>query len=337
MTGLLSSSVHPRMLSRQAGPLRVFVCGVLLLAPSATAHAQQAGSGRALPVLALPASPRALSFGDAAPILSPSSEAIFTAPALLADLRHVDVGGSLQRWVLGSTLGAMSLAAPAAGGTIALGLRTLAWDGEPELLPGGDGSSGDPSGATVDAGEAALSFAYARAIGFGGRLRAAAGVTFARQRVADVSGDAVAADLGIAWRGPQGLETSASIQQLGSRLAVGASTAPLPRLWRLGAALPVATRGAFIGSLLAEVRQQSGDDQPLATLGTELMRTAREGRPGFALRAAWTSRPESEDRSGLSAGGGVTIKHLTLEYGWQRFDLLGGSTHRLGARWSRPR
>lgn len=301
------------------------------------AQPPQRGSGRALPVLTLPASARALAFGDAAPLLDPTSDAIFTAPALLADLRRVEVGGSMQRWVLGSTLGALHLSAPAAGGTLALGVRTLAWDGEPELTPGGDGSSGDPTGATVDAGELALSLAYARVLGFGGRLRAGAGLTMARQRVADLSGDAVAADLGLAWRGPGGLETAASIQQLGSRLQVGASTAPLPRLWRVGAALPLTSRGALSSSLLAEVRQQSGDGRPLATLGTDVTRAARAGRPGFALRAAWTARPEDEDRSGLSVGGGIQLRNLTLDYGWQRFDLLGGSTHRFGARWSRSR
>jgi len=301
---------------------------------SAAASAQPNGATRAAVLLTLPASARGLALGEAWGAVADDESALFYNPAQLARIAGTSAGLSVQRYVAATTLGAAAVATPYAHGTVAVGVQLLDYGSEEEVVPdaGVGGQVGVPTGGRVSAQDVVFVAGYGAAVGASRRLRLGIALKIARQHVASVSGSAPAADVGAgyslgAW------ELSAALQHLGTPLTLGAVRAPLPWTWRAGAAAPPLRRGAVELRPMAEIRQASGGP---TTGGVGVEGTWRAGRdgPALAVRAALSTVAAGEDRSPLTFGCGLALGRLVVDYAYESFDLLGGATHRVGARFT---
>jgi hypothetical protein len=310
------------------------LCAAPAAAPAV--HAQTVGESRAAILLTLPASARGLALGDAWSAVSDDESALFYNPAQLARVRGTAAGGSVQHYVANTTLGAFALATPAVHGTLAFGVQVLDYGTEDEIVSNG-GQQGTPTGGSVSAQDIAVTAGYGLAFGARGEWRVGTAVKLARQHVANVSGSAVAADVGAAYTAPNGWEMSAALQHLGSRLTLAGVAAPLPYTWRVAAASPRISGlfgEQFALRTMAEARQSSGG---AATGVLAAEGTWRAPRDGLALsgRAGYAFRGTGDDRRPLTVGGGITLARVTVDYAYEGFDLLG-ATHRVGIRFGAP-
>jgi hypothetical protein len=313
---------------------RTRTLGALVTAMSAVAAplvARAQGGHSGAIILELPASPRAMALGGASVALD-GDAAIFYNPAQLATVGRAAAGLSVQRYILSSTLGAVSAGARFGPGTIALGAQILQYASEPEIVPDPDfgGERGEETGNTIDAGDLAVTVGYA--IGRG-RWRFGGAGKFVRQRIVEESGTAFGADLGVSvgvWRGAT---LGASVQNLGSSLETGTTDSDLPRTIRVGGAVPFAvTEGLTILAAADVIVPRVGDVTPGG--GVEL---AWQATPGVSVigRLGATLVPGDDDGSPLTAGAAVTGRSLALDYAFRSFDAVGGATHRIGVRWWR--
>lgn len=314
---------------------RVTLFALLLGASAAHSPAQSVGESRAAVFLTLPAGARALALGEAWGAVADDESALFYNPAQLALVRAASAGGSLQRYIASTTLGAFAAATPLGRGTIAIGAQILDYGSEEEIVAasGSLGQQGEPTGGRVSAQDLALTAGYGASLGAARAWRLGGAVKLARQRVADASGSAVAADLGVAYAAARGWVVAAALQHLGSRLTLASVRAPLPWTWRAAAASPVVRRERATFRAMAEARRSSGGlaTGVLAAEGT--WRTSPAG-PMLAGRAAYALRGSGNDKSPLTLGGGVTLGRIAVDYAWEGFDLLGGATHRVGVRFA---
>lgn len=317
----------------------------LLAAPTSLAAAMpgplvatlgaQSGGRHAAVVLALPASPRAAALADAFGAVGGDDAALFYAPAQLATVR-AGAGASVERFLAGTTLAAASAATRAAGGTLAVGVQSLAYDAIEETRDFA------PTGATLRGGELALSAGYARAVG---GVRVGLVGKLARQRLAEASGQAIAGDVGIAWTVPAatagagraaralaGITVAGAVQHVGGELALLGRAAPLPRRVRLGAARTLALAPGVDVLALAEVVDDAGESARPAAAAELRWRVGRtvaiEARGGVRRRLRDDALPA------VTVGGGVRLGAVTLDYARQGYGPLG-ATHRVGIRWAR--
>jgi hypothetical protein len=283
-------------------------------------------------VLELPASARALALGGAYVAAGADDAALFYNPSQLATLEGRAASMSVQPYIEGSTLGALSAAFPLGPGTVGVGVQVLSYGSADEYVC--DDSvgceRGEPTGRTVSANDVAASVGY----GMTWRtVRLGAAAKYVRQSLADASGGAPALDVGAAidvWRGAT---VGVSIQNIGPDLKTAGSSAPLPRFLRLGASLPWRGVGPFdvLGTL--EVAQhREGDVLPLG--GAEVTWTSANGL-AFSARLGALAQSDGAATSRVSFGGGVRARHFALDYAYQSFDALALTTHRFGLRWWR--
>ena len=300
--------------------------------------AQSTGQSRAAIFLTLPASARALALGDAYGAIANDEGALFYNPAQLAQVRSVTGGGSLQRYIAETTLGAFAVAAPIGRGTVGIGLQLLDYGSADEfvLVDGSAGQQGAPTGGRVSAQDLALMVGYGTAFGVRRALRVGVTVKYARQHVANYSGGAAAADVGVAYSLRSGWELAGAVQQLGPNLTLASVTAQLPWTWRVDAASPVLRGDRYSLRGMVEARQWSGG---LATGVLAAEGTWRDAATGavLAARAGYALRGSGDDRSPMTVGGGVTLGRFTVDYAYEGFELLGGATHRVGIRYATPR
>lgn len=293
-------------------------------------HAQGGRTGAI--VLELPASARALALGGAYVSAGADDAALFYNPSQLATLEGRAASMSVQPYIEGSTLGALSAAFPLGPGTVGVGVQVLSYGSADEYVcdEATGCERGDPTGRTVSANDVAASVGY----GMTWRtVRLGAAAKYVRQSLADASGGAPALDVGAAidvWRGAT---IGVSIQNLGPNLKTASSSAPLPRLVRLGASVPWRGVGPFdvLGTL--EVAQhREGDLLPLG--GAEVTWTSANGL-AFSARLGALAQSDGAATSRVSFGGGMRARHFGLDYAYQSFDALALTTHRFGLRWWR--
>lgn len=315
----------PRRPLRRAAALALL--GATPLLPHRAALSAQSSNTAVL--LELPASARALALGNAYVAVGGDESAIFYNPAQVATVRAMSAQLSVERYLGASTLGALSAGVPVGFGSVAVGLQVLDYGSSEEVLPDPGDGSGLPTGATVTAGDYAITVGYGVRIG---ALRVGAAGKYLAQRLASQTGSASAVDAGAAldvWRGGT---VAVSVQNIGRDLEVAGSSGPLPRTVRVGAALPVRVADA------------------VDVMGTVELSRVRRGRvtPAAGVEAAWRSGtglvlvgragvytpPERSAASPLTFGGGVRTGHLALDYAYQGYEALG-ATHRFGVRWSR--
>jgi hypothetical protein len=283
-------------------------------------------------VLELPSSARALALGGAYVSAGADDAALFYNPSQLATLEGRAASMSVQPYIEGSTLGAISAAFRLGPGTVGFGVQVLSYGSADEYVC--DDSvgceRGEATGRTVSANDVAATVGYGmtwRMVRLGGAAK------YVRQSLADASGGTPAVDVGAAidvWRGAT---VGVSVQNIGPDLETAGSSAPLPRLLRLGASLPWRGVGPFdvLGTVeLAQHRE--GDLLPLG--GAEVTWTSANGL-AFSARLGALAQSEGAATSRVSFGGGVRARHFALDYAYQSFDALALTTHRFGLRWWR--
>jgi len=307
---------------------------VALAAVAAPVPAQDGGRHAAV-VLALPAAPRAAALADAFTAVGDDEAALFYSPAQLATVRGTRASASVERFLATTTLGAAVGALRVAGGTAAVGVRSLAYPEAPEA------QEYEPTGRTLTGGELAVSAGWARAVR---GVRVGAAATLVRQRVVEASGQAVAGDVGLAWTSPAALPTAGAVrralggvtvagalQHVGGELSLLGRASPLPRRARVGVARPVTLAPALRLLATAEVVQLDGETARPAA-GAELRwqrgRLALDARGGVRRRLV-----PDEALPAVTTGGGLAFRAVALDYAYQGYAVLG-ATHRLGVRWA---
>jgi hypothetical protein len=304
--------------------------GLLVAGPAA--GAQQSADTRAGILLTLPSSARGLALGDGWTAIADDESAVFFNPAQLARLRAPAFGGSVQRYIAGTTLGAIAVAAPFRRGTIGLGLQLLDYGSEDEVVASA-GTPGTVTGNSVSAQDVAFTLAYGEAFGARRQWRAGAAAEVVREHVANVSGSAVAASVGAAYTTATGWELSGALQHAGSRLTLAAVSAPLPYTWRASVAAPIVSGVVgdhFSFRPMVEARQASGGPATGVVAAEGTWRTTPAG-PVLVGRVGYAIRGTGDDRVPLTAGGGVSLGRIVVDYAYEGFTLLG-ATHRVGVR-----
>lgn len=290
------------------------------------------GGHTAAIVLELPSSARALALGGAYVAAGADDAALFYNPSQLATLGGTGASMSVQPYIEGSTLSAISGAFQLGPGTVGVGVQVLSYGSADEYVceEAVPCERGELTGRTVSANDVAASIGYGMTLR---TVRLGATAKYVRQSLADASGGAPALDIGAAidvWRGAT---VGVSIQNLGPDLQTAGSSAPLPRLLRLGASLPWRGVGPFdvLGTL--EVAQhREGDLLPLG--GAEVTWTSANGL-AFSGRVGALAQSDGAATSRVSFGGGVRARQFALDYAYQSFDALALTTHRFGLRWWR--
>jgi hypothetical protein len=159
---------------------------------------------------------------------------------------------------------------------------------------------------------AAAGAAYGRRIAPG--LSLGLGAKFVHAAIDDAKASAFAGDLGALYRPTGRLALSAVVANLGSGLKFADRSDPLPRQYRLGAALSPAPSLTFAGRLLHE----SGG--PAFDAGAEWRALeALAVRAGYATEA---SRGLTE-AAGLTLGFGLRWKRLGFDYAFAPMGALG--------------
>lgn len=292
----------------------------------------QEGETHAAVLLELPASARAAAIGNAGAALTGDDASLFYNPAQLASVGRSAASLSLQRWISGSRLGAVSAATRVGPGTVAAGVLALDYGSEDEYIvdPASGGESGLPTGRTISAGDVVISAGFAMPIR---GVRAGVAAKLIQQRVAGAGGQTFAADAGLA--GELGAVTlSAAVQHLGGALKLAGDAAPLPRTVRVGAAGQVYARGPLDVRVIGELSHVRERDVAMGG-GSEIGYLARGGIR-LAARAGLLPRHErTADGSAFTLGAGLEARGLAIDYGYRALDVLGGATHRLGVRWWR--
>ena len=316
-----------RPVSRAVGA--ALVCIVI---GTGAVRAQAVSDTRSAVLLTLPASARALALGDGWGAMADDESALFYQPAQIARVLGLAAGGSLQHYLAGTTLAAMAATTRLWHGTIGGGVRILDYGSAPEFAFSGV-QEGTATGRTISAQDVAVTVGYAASWGDGRVWRAGAALTSVRQRVADVSGSSVALDLGVAHGISNGWQVSAALQNAGQPLALAGVRAPLPLTWRAAAATPariVARNARLRARVLGELRNVSGAGTT-GVLGSELTWVTPRAGLGLAARAAIATHHSGDARSSLTAGGGLSLGRLTVDYAYEGFAVLG-ATHRVGLR-----
>jgi hypothetical protein len=298
---------------------RSAVFAACLLAPG-VAGAQELGFGPI--VLQLPASTRAIGFGNAyVGVREP--EAVFYNPAQLGVRPGVAL--SVERYGSVATAGAVSSSYVFGPFGFGVGVQMLDFRassaGYPGVAPNGERLLADgalPASSIVAA--TALEMAY-KGIRWGvtGKL--------AQDRVADARDGVLAADVGAAKEiGP--VSVGATVQNLGVGAKMLGTSAALPTRGTIGfagAALPV---GPLDMAMSAAVSVRRGGRVSPAG-GVEFGYVPIEGVI-FAGRVG-ARLPEKNAEAPLTLGASFTFDRLTVDYGFEPYQGKG-SGHRVGLR-----
>lgn len=322
----------------------VCLCLSFCLQPSTLNLALAAGNSdigtTAAPLLKLPPDPRAAAMGEAFVAAADEASAVHCNPAGLAALDHMSLqltqafyldsvsyqfaGYAQPLSALFHQFSAGPAGLPAAGrppdwGVLGVGLF---------FLQAGSVEKTDNTGARVGSfrpADLAASLSYGRALG-----RVDLGLTgkFVESKIDRVA-TTLAADLGLRYRtafNERPAALAAAVRNAGGSLKFNRESDPLPLTVVLGAMLRP-TRD----SLVAADMSAPSDQKPCFALGGELTQPLRRDLRG-ALRAGWRSAYADSGLgglSGLSAGAGLALPLLRVDYAWVPFGILG-DTHRLG-------
>jgi len=301
----------------------VFAFSVLALPLSVRELSAQRRSGPL--VLRTPTSARVLALGNAGAAIT-DADAVFLSPAMLITARGASA--SVQRYGSAATHGSVSSISTIGGTTIGLGAQVLDW--RAPSLPYGEvlrnGTTTLSDGGTREAGSQLVTLGVARVIK-GQRVGVA--VKYAEERIDAESDAVVAVDLGYARAfGPGAM--SFTVQNLGVRAQLGDTKVPLPQRYVLGFGGGMMPMGEYL-DLGAQVQLSvDGDGFVRPAGGIELGYVPIEGvsivwRQGLRL-------PREPDESLVTAGVGLTVDRLSVDYSVE--PMRGGRpvSHRVGLR-----
>jgi hypothetical protein len=184
---------------------------------------------------------------------------------------------------------------------------------------------GDPT-SPFTPNDMALAFGYGKLLG---AVRLGGAVKFIRSQIADASGETFALDFGLEAErvsdiGEGPVDVGVSIQNFGPPIKVGSMSDPLPFSADAGALWHISPRVA--GLLDAHMPV---DADPYFSLGAEVKTPFGNGWQA-AVRAGYNLRytRSIDGLTGMSAGLGVDLQRLRLDYAWVPFGELG-TTHRV--------
>ena len=303
--------------------LCAFLCASLppavLLTP-AGAHGQASGLGPI--VLQLPASTRAIGFGNAY-VSVRDPEAIFYNPAQLGVRPGVAL--SAERYASTATAGAIASSYVFGPVGFGVGAQFLDFDAASPLYPGAA-----PNGEQLMAGgelpASSLVAVMAGELAYKGVRWGIAG-KFAEDRVGDARDGVLLADVGAAKEIGPGT-AGVTVQNLGTSAHMGGTSAALPTRATLGYALAGFPVGPLdLAASTAVSVRRGGRVSPAG--GVELGYMPIDGVT-FAGRVGGRL-PEKNAESPLTLGASFTFDRVALDYGFEPYQGKG-SGHRVGVR-----
>jgi hypothetical protein len=325
----------------------LLLAALLLAAPPA--RAQRSGGPTSFPLLSMDASTRGAAMGGALSAVYDGTDAsgLFYHPALPSERTHNAVAASYLNYLADLNGGFLSYNRHLGEGlgTASAGLRFFSY---------GDLDGRDAQGFETDdfgASQVALTLGMARPLTE--RVRYGANVHLVYSSIASASATALAVDLGALYHWPeQQFTVSASVNTLGGVLDGYYAATPdsaaygtrLPADLRLG----VSKRLAHLPLRLSVTGfglQAPGEGAPEgASSLDQVMRHLALGaelKPvdALALRVGYGHRRQLElarpgrrvDPAGLSAGFGLSIRRISVDYAFSSWSVLGG-LHQFGLR-----
>ncbi|MDX6769651.1 MAG: PorV/PorQ family protein [Elusimicrobiota bacterium] len=288
------------------------------------AFSGNASGGAGAAFLKLPAGSRTAAMGGAGAAAARGPEALFHNPALLARFEPearqeaaLDYGRLLETSYAGSAAYARPLGRD---GALAAGLVYAGQGAQTAYDAQGN------AGGTFRSNDLALGAAYAHRLG---RLRLGGGLKVIRQSLDDRSATGAALDLGVSaphvseiGEGP--FDLGASVSHLGPPLKLGATADPLPLRVRLGGnwrATPVFDAAADIvlpadGSAFLALGFEAR--LPAARLGS-----AKDWSAALRLGFDQDHMREVDGLTGLTAGFGLDLSGMRVDYAWVPYGDLG--------------
>ena len=301
------------------------------LAAAARPLAAQEGGATATVVLERAASARAMALGGAIVAAGDEDASLFANPATLAGA-SLRGSASGQQWIAGSRLGALSLSFGARGGTFGIGLRVLSYGSEREIVPDTvnfGGQRGMETGRTISASEIAASAGYAMPLG---RVRTGVALGWVRQQIANVSGGTPFVDVGASAELGRGIAAGVAVQNVGGSLELASTASPLPRLVRVGLAVPLAA-----GPVRLLVNGEGIQPRAGGVEGRGGLEATWRSASGVAVQGRVGVRGGSAEStvSRTTFGGSIGTAHVAADYAYQSLGALGGRAHRIGVRFVR--
>ena len=322
-------------------PLRTASLTLLLaLFAAAPAAGQRGGALSSFPLLQLEASARGAAMSGAfSAVYDGDAGALFYHPALPHEATHNAVSASYLNHLADLNAGFLAYSRQYEGlGTASAGLRFMsygAFDGRDE--------QGNETG-SFGASDVALTLGLARALSK--RVRYGASLHLIHGVLEEARATALAADLGVLYHLPASqLTVSASVHHLGTTLdGYYQEGTKLPVDLRLGVSKQLAhlpLRIAASGFNLHDPGQGPGGGSSFEQVMRHLAVGAElEPVEALALRLGYSHRRHQElqgdgsgrvDPAGLSAGFGLTVHGLSVDYAFSSWSTLGG-LHQFGLR-----
>jgi hypothetical protein len=299
--------------------VRSFDIAALLLLLAGPAAAATGTSGAQF--LKLGAGARAGAMADAVTALADDAFAAYYNPAGLARLPRTQFGGAHSALFQGVSYQSLALVVPFSrteGNKHALGLSIYSLGvGDIERRTG---DSTLPVGTFNSADSAyAASYSYAPC----GRLSLGVTGKYIHQVIDTFSANAAAADLGVLYRvnphAEKPVTIGGTIRNIGQSIGyVSSQTDPLPTTVVVGAAAAV-TKGLLVDLDLGKAR----DNDAYVGLGLEGRRALTEDVVGAARFGFTSARRGNGGLSGLSAGGGLSLRKADFDFAWIPFGALG--------------
>ena len=286
------------MKGRVPGGLLLTVLCDVLLAPGLVAQ----GEG-SLP--ALLGSARGAGMGGAGAALVGDAGAIFANPAGLATIHHLAVEGAYEAYPGGTTLST---------GALALRVNRFTWG----------------------AGAAALGPNYNHADLLGvsslvfrtGIVALGTSIKYGRETIGGARLDAWAGDAGLAIAVFDLMALGVSVQNIGGDLGLGLH---FPRRTRAGFTLNYVDPQGTYRLLTTLEGQWPSDGSAFVVLGVESGMVTHG--LGLLARVGYVGHSAATTASPFTAGAGVEVGRLHLEYAYRQDDALG-ARHRVGLRWT---
>ncbi len=304
-TLLTALVINPTTLPAQAGPESEGP--IVLQSSSSVRSAGLHGAGAAL-------------VGDAS--------AVFHNPAGLATIRHVALEAAYFSAPFDAAQTSAAFALRLGQFNFGAGIKYFDFGTEPDVVPdpASGGVLGTETGATINGheflGVGSLIYRFGL-IAFGGSVKVL------RQSVANVQQQGLSGDVGLAIAVFDIMALGFSVQNLRGNWD-GGSPIVMPRLTRLGFTMNyVDPQETFrlMSTLEGQWRDGRGARVVLGVEGGIVVRGV-----GVIGRTGVGSRTQGSDESAFTYGLSLNLARLTVDYGYEPFDLLGDASQRIGVR-----
>ncbi len=307
-----------------------------LLLASPRALPAQGGGARAGVLLETPGTARALALGGAYAAVVGDEGSVFVNPAGMAPVRRLAIGGSFEEDFLGARLTSAAGVLRVGRFDIGFGAMLLDFGGDSVVVP--DPATGGVFGTTAGGTITAYNLLGIGAVAYRrGMISLGASAKVLRERIddgttTDYSANGVTGDLGLAIAVFDLMAFGAVVQNVAGTLTTsGTATSALPRTTRLGFTINfIDPQGTMRLMTTADWIAPPGGDSHWA-VGLEGGVSA--GTVGFVARAGFAFGRSATDRTTTSYGGGIVVRGLRVDYGYQGWGATGAASHRIGLRW----